>query len=167
LGRVDRLDRVVERARGIPYAASSFSTSDTIAASERRATRERRSKSAPSPARAFLPARGMRNVDHSPPLAITKGITFTHARSFVEAKFGGAGWSRVLEQSRAEDRAALGGIVDWGCVDRALCREMMGYMTRVLELVGAKEVRLSHPRCRADDEAECFFSLRWRGKDGS
>jgi hypothetical protein len=189
-------------------------------------------------------------------LAITKGITFTHARNFVEEKFGSKGWAKVLEQSRPDDRAVLGGVVavgwyeldlyarllrsidvahglgdlelltgigrygaekdlntvyrlffrlqspayaiekiaeywrkfhdtgvwtveregsgkargtlrEWGCVDRALCREMTAYMTRVLELVGAKDVRLSHPRCRADGETECFFSLRWRGKDGS
>jgi predicted hydrocarbon binding protein len=189
-------------------------------------------------------------------VAITKGITFTHARSYVEGTFGATGWNAVLQHSRPDDRATLGGIVavgwyeldlyarllrsidsalgrgdlelmaaigrygaekdlntvyrlffrlqspayaiekvaeywrkfhdtgvwtveregsgkargtlrDWGCVDRALCREMMAYMTRVLELVGAKEVRLSHPRCRADGETECFFSLRWKGKDGS
>ena len=189
-------------------------------------------------------------------MAITKGITFTHARSYVEEQFGAAGWKNVLAHNLAEDRAILGTIVavgwyelalyarllrsvdetlglgdlelltaigrygaekdlttvyrlffrfqspayaiekiaeywrkfhdtglwtveregdgkargtlrDWGCVDRVLCREMTAYMTRVLELVGAKDVRLTHPRCRAEGEPECFFALRWRGKDGS
>jgi hypothetical protein len=189
-------------------------------------------------------------------MAITKGITVTHARSYVEEVFGASGWARVLEQSSPEDRALLGSVVavgwyeldlyarllhtidaalgkadlelltaigrygaekdftttyrlffrlrspayaiekiaeywrkfhdtgvwtveresdgrargtlrEWGCVDRALCRELISYMTRVLELVGAKDVRLTHPRCRAEGETECFFTLRWRGKDGT
>jgi predicted hydrocarbon binding protein len=188
-------------------------------------------------------------------LAITKGITFTHARSYVEETYGPEGWSDVLAASPRDDRAILGSIVavgwydlgayarllrtidetfgkgdlellaaigrygaekdittvyrlffrlqspayaiekiaeywrkfhdtgvwtverqgdghahgtlrDWGYVDRTLCREMISYMTRVLQLVGAKDVRLAHPLCRAEGEKECFFTLRWRGKDG-
>jgi len=67
-------------------------------------------------------------------------------------------WSIVRE---GEGRAR-GTLRDWGCVDRALCREMTAYMSRVLELVGGKDVRLLHPRCRVDGDAECFFTLRWR-----
>jgi len=189
-------------------------------------------------------------------LAITKGITFTHARSYVEQTYGAAGWNEVLAASPPGDRAVLSSVVavgwydlgayarvlrtidethgsgdlellnaigrygaekdittvyrlffrlqspayaiekiaeywrkfhdtgvwrverrgdgrahgtlrDWGYVERTLCREMTAYMTRVLELVGAKDVRLAHPRCRAEGEEECFFTLRWRGKDGS
>ncbi len=195
----------------------------------------------------------LRALQGEAPVAVTKGITFTHAQAFLESSMGKGAWHRVIEASAAEDRATLGSVVavgwydldlyartlrtldtvfgrgdlellgaigrygaekdintvyrlffrfanpiyaiekvteywrkfhdtgtwsivrtgdgraegtlrDWGHVDRALCRELVAYMTRVLELVGASEVHLSHPRCRADGEPACFFTLRWRAK---
>jgi len=186
-------------------------------------------------------------------VAVTKGITLTHAQAFVEKSMGAGSWNRLVEASAPEDRAVLGSIVavgwydlglyaralrtldtvfgrgdlelltalgrygaekdintvyrlffrfanpiyaiekvadywrkfhdtviwsivrtgdgraegtltDWGHVDRALCRELVAYMTRVLELVGATGVHLTHPRCRVDGESACFFTLRWRAK---
>jgi hypothetical protein len=63
---------------------------------------------------------------------------------------------------RSGQGRATGTLREWGFVDRALCRETAAYMSRVLELVGATEVRLTHPRCRADGGGECFFTLTWR-----
>jgi hypothetical protein len=57
---------------------------------------------------------------------------------------------------------SLGGTLsEWGVVDYALCRELVGYMGRVLELVGARSVIMEHPRCRGRGDAECYFQARW------
>ena len=55
-------------------------------------------------------------------------------------------------------RAAL---LDWGVVDHALCRGLVGYMGRFLELVGAKNVHVEHPSCRAKGDPRCEFDARW------
>jgi hypothetical protein len=49
----------------------------------------------------------------------------------------------------------------WGVVDHALCRELVGYFSRTLELVGAQNVIVEHPECRARGYARCFFRARW------
>jgi hypothetical protein len=49
----------------------------------------------------------------------------------------------------------------WGCVDAALCKELVAYMTRVLELVGAKNVTVEHPKCRGRADPQCIFKGRW------
>jgi hypothetical protein len=50
---------------------------------------------------------------------------------------------------------------DWGYADVALCREVVGYVSRAFELVGAKNVRMDHSRCRGRGEARCEFLGRW------
>ena len=49
----------------------------------------------------------------------------------------------------------------WGVVDAALCREVVGYLGRAWELVGAKNVRVDHARCRARGDDRCEFLGRW------
>jgi predicted hydrocarbon binding protein len=49
----------------------------------------------------------------------------------------------------------------WGVVDSALCRELSSYITRVLELVGAKNVVVEHPKCRGRADPQCVFRGRW------
>lgn len=49
----------------------------------------------------------------------------------------------------------------WGVVDAALCREVVAYLTRVLELVGAKNVLVEHPKCRGRSDPQCLFKARW------
>ena len=57
----------------------------------------------------------------------------------------------------------LHGTLDgWGVVDSALCREVAAYISRLLELVGAKDVRIQHPRCRAHGEEVCAFVMNWK-----
>jgi predicted hydrocarbon binding protein len=50
---------------------------------------------------------------------------------------------------------------DWGVVDTALCRELVGYITRTFELVGARNVRLDHAQCRASGAERCLFLGAW------
>ncbi len=50
---------------------------------------------------------------------------------------------------------------DWGIVDAASCRELVGYLQRTWELLGARHVRLEHVSCRARGEPRCTFLGRW------
>lgn len=50
----------------------------------------------------------------------------------------------------------------WGAADDALCMELVGYLTRVIELAGAKDVRLRHSECRARGAAVCVFDGHWK-----
>ncbi|MCC6559610.1 MAG: hypothetical protein IT372_42380 [Polyangiaceae bacterium] len=63
---------------------------------------------------------------------------------------------------RRSDREAVARLEGWGVVDAALCRDLIGYMSRLLELVGGRDVSLDHTRCRARGDARCEFHLRWR-----
>jgi len=65
---------------------------------------------------------------------------------------------------RKGDREVLGTLVGWGVVDSALCRELVAYLARTLELLGGRDVAMDHPRCRARGDVECEFRLRWRLK---
>lgn len=65
------------------------------------------------------------------------------------------------EVNRVSESEVTGALHDWGVVDRALCRELTGYMGRVLELVGAKHVIMEHTRCRALGDDVCGYRARW------
>ncbi len=65
------------------------------------------------------------------------------------------------ELTRESDSHITGFLDEWGYVDHALCRELVGYMGRCLELVGAKNVIMEHPACRGRGEPRCFFRARW------
>jgi len=67
-------------------------------------------------------------------------------------------WTASLRGDR-EINARLTG---WGVVDAALCRELVGYLQRTLELLGAREVIMEHTRCRVRGEADCEFRALYR-----
>lgn len=69
------------------------------------------------------------------------------------------------EMNRVSDKEIEGRLYDWGVVDYALCRELVGYLSRALELVGAEGVIFDHPKCRSRGEDHCYFRARW-GKTG-
>jgi hypothetical protein len=50
----------------------------------------------------------------------------------------------------------------WGVVDAALCRELVGYLGRTLELLGARDVHMDHRKCRVRGDALCEFHGVWR-----
>ncbi len=64
---------------------------------------------------------------------------------------------------RIEKSYATGTLCEWGHVDDFLCRELVAYMRRTMELAGASQVALAHPRCRARGGGECLFEVRWAG----
>ena len=73
-------------------------------------------------------------------------------------KFHDTGTWEMQRVGNSEIQGALSG---WGVVDHALCRELVGYFSRVLELVGAQNVIVEHPECRARGYARCLFRGRW------
>lgn len=51
-------------------------------------------------------------------------------------------------------------LTDWA-VDLALCTELSGYLARLLEFTGGRNVAVEHPVCRARDGENCTFKFRW------
>jgi hypothetical protein len=45
--------------------------------------------------------------------------------------------------------------------DSGRCRNLQGYLQRLFELVGAKDVTVGHPECRVYGGALCRFAIRW------
>lgn len=41
------------------------------------------------------------------------------------------------------------------------CEVLVPYMTRMLELVGAKQVRVTHPECVHKGQPDCVFVAKW------
>jgi len=62
-----------------------------------------------------------------------------------------------------DDHGVVAVLDGWGVVDAALCRELAAYLTRVMELVGAKNVFVEHPKCRGRADPQCVFKGRWGG----
>jgi hypothetical protein len=67
----------------------------------------------------------------------------------------------VWKIEKTAPRAAVGHLDGWGCVDEALCRELLAYLTRAFELTGGRSVNMSHPVCRARSGPRCTFTLQW------
>ena len=75
-------------------------------------------------------------------------------------------WSRfhdtgtwVVTRKESGYQASLS---DWGLVDDALCAELTSYLTRVVELGGAKDVRVRHVECRNRGARACTFDGTWK-----
>ena len=90
-------------------------------------------------------------------------LRFTNPAFIVEKT--GEYWKRFHDSGEwkiAREPNGVAGVLEgWGCVDHALCRELVGYLSRVLELVGAKNVIFEHPKCRARNDGQCLFRARW------
>jgi DNA-binding CsgD family transcriptional regulator len=59
--------------------------------------------------------------------------------------------------SEVQGDVILAQLRDWDPVEPALCRTLQGYLARTLELLGGREVAISHPRCRAGTDSFCEF----------
>jgi len=46
-------------------------------------------------------------------------------------------------------------------VDELYCTELLGYLSRMMELVGAKNVVAAHEQCRARGDDKCVFTGSW------
>ncbi|GEM_PF-2050790 len=62
---------------------------------------------------------------------------------------------------RPDSNSVHATLSDWACVDAAQCRELVGYLGRVLELARTKSPVMQHTMCRARGDAVCIFEARW------
>jgi hypothetical protein len=60
------------------------------------------------------------------------------------------------------DREVTAKLTGWGVIDAALCRELVGYLGRTLELLGGRDVCMDHRRCRGRGDESCEFHARFR-----
>ncbi len=61
-----------------------------------------------------------------------------------------------------EDRTAILRLTDFDQPHVWFCDRLMGWMERTLELSGAKNPRVSHPKCLARGDASCDYCGRWQ-----
>lgn len=66
------------------------------------------------------------------------------------------------EVTRFTTTHATGILRDWGYVDQAMCRELVGYLARSIEICGGHGVAVEHTKCRSRGDSECVFEARWR-----
>jgi serine/threonine protein kinase len=75
-------------------------------------------------------------------------------------------WKRFFSTGRWDERRVERGaeaeLVDWDAAHELTCRNLLAYLHRMFELVGAKGVTSRHPECRARGDARCFYSVRWQ-----
>lgn len=64
---------------------------------------------------------------------------------------------RIIETEGGVD----GLLIDSAIVHDVFCRNLQGYLQRLFELVGAKDVTVGHPECRVQGGALCRFAIRW------
>lgn len=73
-------------------------------------------------------------------------------------------WSHFQDSGTWHSVRVDGGVdatlVGWA-VDAALCRELSGYLVKVVEFTGGRNVSVEHNTCRALGDARCVFEYRW------
>lgn len=78
----------------------------------------------------------------------------------VEARL----WSHFQDSGKWESHHVANGVdatlTGW-TIDQALCQELAGYLVRLMEFAGGKNVRVLHPTCRARGAQKCVFQYRW------
>lgn len=76
-------------------------------------------------------------------------------------------WGHFHDSGRWEVRREAEGVLhgvleDFGIADEAMCAELTGYISRVMEFAGGRSVSMTHPSCRAHGAAACHFVLTWQ-----
>jgi len=46
--------------------------------------------------------------------------------------------------------------------DELFCRELEGYLARMFELAGAKDMKVIHSECRSRGDTRCIFEGTWQ-----
>jgi hypothetical protein len=114
--------------------------------------------------RALLAEMGRYTADHD--FGGVQRLFFRLANPAYVMEKAMAYWSRYYDTGRWEVRrvphGAEGTLVDFAASDERFCLTTRGYIGRMFELVGARDVRVEHPRCRGRGDAECLFQGRWR-----
>jgi predicted hydrocarbon binding protein len=76
-------------------------------------------------------------------------------------------WGRYFDTgawtvTRERETRALADLTAFDAVDRVYCESLTAYVQRMFELAGAREVRVTHVRCRARRADRCSFAIEWR-----
>lgn len=71
-------------------------------------------------------------------------------------------WRRAFDAgiwtSEALERTFVARQSGFGAADEALCRTVVGYLQRTLELIAGPGIEVDHPRCRAHGHPACEFA---------
>jgi hypothetical protein len=70
--------------------------------------------------------------------------------------------SGVWDVTRFTDTSAAGTLRDFAITDPLYCEYVRGFILRLFELVGAREPRTKHTKCRARGDAGCRFEGEWK-----
>jgi hypothetical protein len=97
---------------------------------------------------------------------ITRAFLKLASPSYAIEKIGEY-WSRFHDYGnwkvvRNSDREVTGTLTDTPFDDELFCRELCGYMQRLLELVGAKNIKIVHNLCKGRGDAVCEFKGSWK-----
>ena len=73
-------------------------------------------------------------------------------------------WSHFQDTGTWNSVKVQGGVnatLQGWAVDAALCRELSGYLVKVVEFTGGRNVSVEHNTCRALGDGRCMFEYRW------
>jgi hypothetical protein len=80
-----------------------------------------------------------------------------HAQRRLWSHFHGAGsWDASVVPT-----GLRGVLKDWAS-EPALCQQLVGYLTRLVEFTGGKNVNVLHPECRGEGRPACVFDVQYR-----
>ncbi len=76
-------------------------------------------------------------------------------------------WARFFDTGtwtveRPTSTTTVSTLRDFEIVDSSYCAYLCGYFVRMFELIGAEDVHLAHPLCRARGDDVCRFDGSWR-----
>jgi hypothetical protein len=115
------------------------------------------------PGESFRASLGRHNAEHQ--LRIIHRLFLRAASPGYVLEKAGQLWSRfhdtgtwTIERDRSSARGALAGFV----VHAGFCQSLTAYITRLFELVGARDVHVEHARCRARGDEVCVWAGQWR-----
>lgn len=69
--------------------------------------------------------------------------------------------SGSMDLVKAEPHEAVMRLTGFEEPDARFCQRLLGFMQRSLELSGAKNVRMDHPKCEARGDGHCEFMAKW------
>jgi hypothetical protein len=90
--------------------------------------------------------------------ALNPGLLLERGMDVWGRFFDSGQW--VIERTSAT--SARGTLVGFGIVDARYCRYLTAYLRRLLELVGARNARILHPRCRGRGDDACILDSEWQ-----
>ncbi len=74
-------------------------------------------------------------------------------------------WSHFQSAGRWTSKQVPGGVdatlTGWA-VDTALCKELAGYLEKLLQCAGARSPHVGHTECQALGNSACVFKYRWK-----